>query len=214
MAGNIEDIRKEYTRHSLDVMDVDKDPIKQFNTWFDEANTSEVLEVNAMTLATVSDKGLPSARIVLLKGIEDDGFVFYTNYQSDKGKDLAANPVAALTFFWPELERQVCIRGQVEKVSEEKSTEYFQSRPRGSQIGAWTSPQSSIIQDRDVLEKREEQVHEKYKGQEVLPRPKQWGGYSVKPFSIEFWQGRPSRLHDRIVYTKNGNQWKINRLAP
>ena len=214
MTGNIEDIRKEYTRHSLDVKEVDKDPIKQFNSWFTEASTSEVLEVNAMTLATVSEKGLPSARVVLLKGVEDGGFVFYTNYQSDKGKDLAANPVAALTFFWAELERQVCIRGQVEKVSEEKSTEYFQSRPRGSQVGAWTSPQSTIIEGREVLEERQQKVSEKYKDLQVLPKPKQWGGYCVKPFLIEFWQGRPSRLHDRIVYTKSGDHWDIHRLAP
>ncbi len=214
MPDNIEDIRREYTRHSLDVGDVDKNPIEQFRRWFDEAGSSKVTEVNAMTLSTVSKKGIPSSRIVLLKGIEENCFVFYTNYQSDKARDLEVNPVAALTFYWAELERQVCIQGRVEKVSEEKSTEYFQSRPRGSQIGAWTSPQSTIIKGREILEERERQISEKYRDVDVLPRPKQWGGYSVDPFLIEFWQGRRSRLHDRIVYTRSGETWDINRLAP
>ncbi|TRX60896.1 pyridoxamine 5'-phosphate oxidase [Fulvivirga sp. M361] len=214
MPDPIADIRKDYTQHSLDVSDVNNDPVKQFEQWFNEALKAEVLEANAMNLATVSEKGVPSSRIVLLKGVEDDGFVFYTNYQSDKGKDIEANPVTALTFFWPELERQVRIQGHTEKVSSEKSTAYFQSRPRGSQIGAWTSPQSTIIENRKLLEEREKKISEKFKGTDVLPRPKQWGGYSVKPHLVEFWQGRASRLHDRIIYTWNNDHWVINRLAP
>lgn len=214
MLDNIADIRKEYTSHALDIVDVDNDPVKQFKKWFDEAEKAEVMEVNAMNLATVSEKGFPSSRIVLLKGIEEGCFVFYTNYQSDKGRDLEINPMAALTFFWPELERQVRIQGHVDKIAPEKSTTYFQSRPKGSQIGAWTSPQSTIVESRKLLEEREQKIAEKYRDAEVLPRPKQWGGYAVKPHLIEFWQGRPSRLHDRIIYTKGGDRWDINRLAP
>jgi pyridoxamine 5'-phosphate oxidase len=210
----IADLRKEYSKQALDEKDVDKDPLKQFETWFKEAVNSEVPEPNAMTLSTVSPNGFPSGRIVLLKGIEDEGFVFYTNYQSDKGKDLAASGVAALTFFWSELERQVRIQGKVTKVSREKSESYFQSRPRDSQIGAWTSPQSSVIKNRSVLEERMKNMAEKFNGIETIPLPDQWGGYHVDPFLIEFWQGRPSRLHDRILYTLDGKRWKVNRLAP
>lgn len=214
MKQHISELRKEYTKHSLDAGSVDADPLIQFQAWFDEAMAAEVPEPNAMSLSTVSDKGLPSCRIVLLKGIDDGGFVFYTNYASDKGRDLAQKPVAALTFFWAELERQVRIQGTVTQVSKETSTAYFQSRPRESQVGAWVSPQSSPISDRSILEERQARIEERFDGQKKLPRPEQWGGYHVQPFLIEFWQGRPSRLHDRIVYVLENEAWTIRRLAP
>ncbi|MTI20662.1 pyridoxamine 5'-phosphate oxidase [Fulvivirga sp. RKSG066] len=214
MSQSIADIRSEYKKNQLNEEAVSDDPIQQFESWFKEAVASEVIEPNAMNLSTVSPQGMPSARIVLLKGIEKDGFVFYTNYQSNKGKELEDNPLAALTFFWPELERQVRIQGQVEKVSKEVSESYFQSRPKSSQIGAWASPQSSVIGSREILEEREKQLSEKFKDQEKLPKPEQWGGYILKPVNIEFWQGRASRLHDRILYTQNEKGWVKNRLAP
>ncbi len=189
-------------------------PITQFESWFNEALASEIPEPNAMNLATVSQSGRPSSRIVLLKGIENNRFVFYSNYQSHKGKELEENPWCALTFFWPELERQVRIEGIVERTSEEKSTAYFQSRPVASQIGAWASPQSVVIADRSLLEKRMKDLEKKFEGHTSLPKPKQWGGFMVEPVMIEFWQGRRSRLHDRIVYTKQDSNWKISRLAP
>ena len=213
MANDINSIRKEYSKHSLDIKDVEKDPIITFNNWFDQALKSKVLEANAMNLATVGKNSIPSSRIVLLKEV-DNGFVFYTNYQSEKGRELEANPMAALNFFWPELERQVRIQGTVEKVSESMSIEYFQSRPKESQIGAWTSPQSTKIESREILEERAISLAKKYADSQVLPKPKQWGGYRLKPFYIEFWQGRPSRLHDRIAYTLIDNKWVINRIAP
>jgi pyridoxamine 5'-phosphate oxidase len=208
------DIRREYTRASLDENSVSKDPIEQFQTWFREAYESEVPEANAMNLATVTEKGTPTSRVVLLKGVEDNKFVFYTNYQSDKGREMEKNPAVALTFFWSELERQVRIEGIASRVDAKKSEEYFQSRPRGSQIGAWSSPQSAIIRDRLILEDRVKQMEEKFSGQEILPRPQQWGGYEVEALLIEFWQGRASRLHDRIEYTKVDGIWQIHRLAP
>lgn len=213
MSKDISAIRKEYTKHTLDIADVDKNPLKTFNQWFNEALDSEVIEPNAMTLATSGKGNIPDCRVVLLKEV-DSGFVFYTNYQSTKGKELEANPVAALNFFWPELERQVRIQGKVEKVSEKESTSYFQSRPKESQIGAWTSPQSTPIKSREILEQRAADLTAKHKGDKVLPRPKQWGGYRINPFLIEFWQGRASRLHDRIAYTLVNDEWQINRLAP
>ncbi len=214
MSLSIADIRAEYSKHTLDISDVQGDPIEQFQLWFDEANKVEISEVNAMHLSTVNPNGMPSSRIILLKGIENNGFVFFTNYQSDKGKDLDANPAAALLFFWKELERQVRIQGHVEKISKDDSEQYFQSRPKGSQIGAWTSPQSTVIESRELLEERENAIAEKYKDEEVLPKPEQWGGYILKPIRIEFWQGRPNRLHDRILYSQVDGHWKINRLAP
>lgn len=210
---DIATIRKEYTKASLDAATIAKDPIQQFNTWFNEAVTATVPEPNAMNLATVNG-GRPASRIVLLKGVENGMFVFYTNYQSSKGKELEQNPACSLTFFWPELERQVRIEGIASRVDAKRSDEYFQSRPRGSQIGAWASPQSSIIDSRVLLEERAKQLEEKFKGQDKLPRPQQWGGYEVNPMLIEFWQGRASRLHDRIVFTKVDDVWKVNRLAP
>jgi pyridoxamine 5'-phosphate oxidase len=208
------DIRKEYSLKSLDSKAVAENPISQFETWMQEAIAAQVMEPNAMTLATVTADGRPSARIVLLKGIEDGQFVFYTNLQSQKGKELDANPACALTFFWPELERQVRIEGVGTRVSEATAEKYFQSRPRGSQVGAWTSPQSSIIKDRSILDQRVLEIENRFRGEQSLPKPKQWGGYQVNATEIEFWQGRPSRLHDRIVYYLVDGAWNIHRLAP
>ncbi len=212
--NDLASIRKEYSKAALEAKSVAKEPISQFTNWFEEAIAAKVPEPNAMNLATVNENGRPASRIVLLKGVENKMFVFYTNYQSRKGKELDENPACSLTFFWPELERQVRIEGVASRIDEKRSEHYFQSRPRGSQVGAWASPQSSMISDRSLLEERVKQIEAKYKGEEFLPKPNQWGGYEVDPIMIEFWQGRPSRLHDRILYTKDENGWKINRLAP
>lgn len=214
MMASLADLRQEYAKASLDVSSVDTHPVRQFEKWFEEATKSAVPEPNAMTLSTISESGRPSGRIVLLKGIENNRFVFYTNYHSQKGKELEAQPACALTFFWPELERQVRIEGFAERISEKESDEYFKSRPRGSQIGAWASPQSSIIKDRAILEARVKEIETKFKGKDTLPKPHQWGGFAVTPAEIEFWQGRPSRLHDRLVYYFVDGGWKIHRLAP
>jgi len=211
---SISDIRTEYTKSFLDISTVDKDPVVQFSKWFDEAVASEALEPNAMSLATISEQGTPSSRIILLKGIEHGQFLFYTNYQSQKGKELTANPACAILFFWPELERQVRIEGVASRIEPEASEKYFQSRPRSSQVGAWASPQSALIKDRQILESFAGQIEKRFEGKKVLPKPKQWGGYAITPLEMEFWQGRPSRLHDRILYTKVDDEWKINRLAP
>ena len=211
---NLAEIRKEYSKATLDIYNVTSDPIHQFTKWFDEAIEAKVLEPNAMSLATVSSDNRPSCRIVLLKGIEENKFLFYTNYQSHKGKELENNPVCALTFFWPELERQVRIEGIAGRVSENKSIEYFQSRPLGSQVSAWASPQSSIIENRLILEERAKQIEKRFEGNKVLPKPHQWGGYEVDPLLIEFWQGRESRLHDRLEYVRVDGSWKVHRLAP
>ncbi|QDH80507.1 pyridoxamine 5'-phosphate oxidase [Echinicola soli] len=210
---DIASIRTEYLLKSLDVNKLELSPLDQFQIWLDEAISAKVNEPNAMNVATVSAENRPSARIVLLKGI-DSGFVFYTNYASNKGLELAQNNVAALTFFWPELQRQVRIEGKVEKVSEALSDQYFLSRPKGSQIGAWASPQSQQIPDRNFLESEEKKMLERF-AHEPLSRPPHWGGYRVVPDRVEFWQGRQSRLHDRIVYTlENTENWVKNRLAP
>lgn len=207
------DIRIDYTLKSLDISDVDQNPIQQFNRWFEEALHAKVLEANAMNLSTLGKDGFPSSRIVLLKGV-DEGFVFFTNYESAKGKELMENPKVALTFFWPELERQVRIVGTVAKVSTGESDEYFFSRPFSSQVGAWVSPQSQVIPDRAFLEAREAKYLEEL-GPETIKRPPHWGGYRVSPIALEFWQGRPSRLHDRILYTlESDNSWTIKRIAP
>ncbi len=211
---NITEIRKEYSKAELDLSTVDKDPLQQFHKWFDEALQSKVIEPNAMHLATINNDGRPSGRMVLLKGLEDGKFQFYTNYQSQKGKELDSNPSCALTFFWPELERQVRIEGIASRVTAKQSDDYFQSRPRGSQLGAWSSPQSTIIKDRNILEERMKQMEKKFEGIDPLPRPHQWGGYEVDAFLIEFWQGRANRLHDRIQFVKIDNSWSIHRLAP
>jgi pyridoxamine 5'-phosphate oxidase len=213
MQKNIADIRRDYSLHSLNENDIASDPIKQFEKWWNDAINSEVLEANAMTLATSSKEGKPSARIVLLKGFDENGFVFFTNYESKKGKALTENPRAALTFFWKEIERQIRIEGVTEKISAAESDAYFFSRPEGSRIGAWASPQSEIIKNRGVLEENVLQFSNEFKNS--IPRPPHWGGYRVMPELIEFWQGRSNRLHDRIQYTKTGNgSWKVDRLAP
>ena len=211
---SLADLRKEYSKDVIDIKSVAAEPVVQFEKWLADAIKSAVPEPNAMNLATVSPKGLPSSRIVLLKGIENGSFIFYTNHQSQKGAQLDENPACALTFFWPELERQVRIEGFSERVSEESATAYFQSRPRESQVGAWASPQSSVIANREILEGRMKEIEKKFAGRPFLPKPKQWGGYKVTPYWIEFWQGRASRLHDRILYTRISKEWKIVRLAP
>ena len=209
---NIADLRKDYSTRELSESDVNPDPILQFEAWFSEALDSEINEPNAMALATVDAHGKPSCRIVLLKGFDAEGFVFFTNYLSRKGSDISQNPQAAITFFWHGLERQVRIEGKVEKIPEQDSDLYFELRPEGSKIGAWTSPQSQPISKRELLDNQRE-FEQKYNGITV-PRPPYWGGYIIVPEMIEFWQGRPSRLHDRIVYQKKGNNWTIQRIAP
>ena len=210
---SISSIRKDYQLQSLSESDVKQDPIGQFGKWWDEAIASSIDEVNAMTLSTVTAEGKPSARIVLLKGFDERGFVFFTNYESNKGAQLTANPFGSLVFFWKELERQVRIEGICEKVSEQESDDYFHSRPIGSQLGACASPQSRVIESRRVIENNLEKLQDQYRDTEI-PRPAHWGGYRVVPQAIEFWQGRSSRLHDRIKYTKENQSWKIVRLAP
>jgi len=213
MSQPIADIRKDYKLKSLLEADVLNNPLDQFSLWWDEAINSKIEEVNAMTLATATPEGFPSARIVLLKGTTNQGFLFFTNYLSQKGTELAKNPRACLVFFWKELERQVRIEGTVEKVSEAESDTYFASRPAKSRIGAWASPQSTPIAGRSIIEENVEKYSVQF-GEESIPRPPHWGGYIVKPVKLEFWQGRSSRLHDRILYTKLSEEWKIERLAP
>ena len=225
MSNEIADIRKDYKLASLEEADVAANPIDQFTRWWNEAVASQIDEVNAMTLATANAAGVPAARIVLLKGYNPNGFIFFTNYESDKGKNLAQNPHAALVFFWKELERQIRIEGTVQKVSAEESDRYFNSRPASSRIGAWASPQSAVIENRLVIEQNVERYSSIF-ANDSIERPDHWGGYIVKPTSIEFWQGRSSRLHDRIRYkletsdynaatdTRSDANWKIERLAP
>ncbi len=211
---NIADIRTDYTLISFDEKDLLANAFEQFEIWFDEAIKAEVLEPNAMTLATISPSGFPSARIVLLKGIEANGLEFFTNYQSNKGNDIDSNNKVALVFFWPELQRQVRVVGTAQKMSDEKSDLYFNSRPLGSRIGAHASPQSKVIPNRVLLEESVKKMEALF-SEEPLLRPINWGGYVVNPISFEFWQGRSSRLHDRFIYTLQiDNNWKIERLAP
>ncbi len=215
MLLHLQDLREDYQKDGLDFSTVAKNPFHQFEQWFSIALKAKIPEPNAMTLSTVSAEGRPSARTVLLKGFDEKGLVFYTNYQSRKGRELAETPYASLLFCWLSLHQQIRIEGSVEKISAQESTAYFQSRPKGSQIGAWVSPQSQVIANREILENKVKKIEKKYEKSEVLPRPPHWGGYRVKPDAIEFWQGRSSRLHDRILYTwQASGDWKIERLAP
>ena len=214
MDNKIAEIRKEYSHKTLVETEMQPDPISQFNVWWQDALEAKITEVNAMTLATASADGIPSARTVLLKGFSEKGFIFFTNYNSYKGQQLAENPKACLVFFWRELERQVRITGIVSRTTDEENDAYFFSRPRESQVGAITSPQSQVIQDRGWLDDRYKKLLNEYDGKE-LERPSNWGGYIVTPIIVEFWQGRPGRLHDRIQYTlQDDGSWKIERLAP
>ena len=214
MLLNLEDLREDYNRDQLTIEQTDPDPFVQFQRWFAAAQASTVKEPNAMTLATVGANGRPKARIVLLKQVDDDGFVFFTNYDSQKGQDLAANPFASLVFFWNIMQRQVRVEGRVEKISFADSEAYFQSRPKGSQIGATVSPQSQVIPDREGLKTEVARLEAQYADADQLPLPGNWGGYRLVPDNIEFWQGRSSRLHDRIRYRFVDGAWERERLAP
>ena len=216
LMSDLADLRQEYARAELSRDHVTDDPIEQFRDWFDDVQDSEVEEPNAMTLATAAADGTPSARIVLLKGLDERGFHFYTNYESRKGTDLSQNPHAALVFWWTPLERQVRIEGRVEQLPDEESTAYFHRRPRGAQLGAWASPQSHAVESREALEQNLEEVAAEYEDRDEIPRPAHWGGYVVRPTEIEFWQGRPNRLHDRLRYRRAEaeDDWTLERLAP
>ena len=232
----IADLRREYNLAGLRRKDLDPDPIIQFRKWFEQATGTKLsgqvraflvrlykrlllitgaqpLDINAMTLATVDKEGRPSVRVVLLKGVDERGFIFFTNYDSRKARELAENPHAALDFYWGEQERQVCVAGEVSRLTLEESGDYFRSRPRGSQIGAWASNQSSTVPDRAALEARWQEFEAKFRNQEI-PIPPNWGGYVLRPERVEFWQGRPNRLHDRFRYSRNAAGWKIDRLSP
>jgi pyridoxamine 5'-phosphate oxidase len=209
---SIADLRQDYTQAGLETGD--PNPFRQFQLWFEQALSADLLEPNAMTLATVTPDGRPDARIVLLKGFDERGFAFFTNLQSQKGQEIAQRPYAALVFLWKDLERQVRVTGAIERLSDAESDTYFYSRPLASQLGAWASPQSAVIPDRQFLEKRMAEVTDRYQNKEI-PRPENWGGLRVVPAEIEFWQGRPSRLHDRLRYQlQPSGEWQIDRLAP
>ena len=213
---NISSIRQEYDLGELSEQELKDNPFDQFALWFQQALDHQVMEPNAMTLSTISSSGTPASRVVLLKGFDNSGFVFYTNYESRKGRELTATPHAALLFFWPELQRQVRIEGAVNQISEAESDAYFNSRPRGSRLGAWASPQSQMISDRRILDQRLKEVTQKFASSEEIKRPSHWGGFNVTPFLMEFWQGRADRLHDRLVYQRlDANAlWEVKRLAP
>ncbi|MGH7655003.1 MAG: pyridoxamine 5'-phosphate oxidase [Gemmatimonadaceae bacterium] len=209
---DLADLRRDYARESLSERDVAPDPIVQFAKWFTQAQGAGMVEPNAMTLATSTRDGRPSARIVLLKGVDARGFVFYTDYRSRKGSELESNPNVSLCFWWGELQRQVRVTGTVARASREESEAYYRTRPHGSRIGAWASHQSAPLESREPLEREVQRLERKYP--DDVPLPPHWGGYRVTPETIEFWQGRPSRLHDRIVYTRNGGAWQTSRLSP
>lgn len=211
----VADLRKDYRLNTLEKDNLQKNWLAQFDWWFKEALAADLQEPNAMILATANKQGRPSARTVLLKAYDERGLIFYSNYDSRKGREIKENPFAALVFNWLQLQRQIRVNGSIVKLTKEESEQYFKSRPKGSQIGAWASPQSSVIPDRQLLEAKVVELNEKYKDEDSLPIPDNWGGYLVQPESIEFWQGRTSRLHDRLIYKKNkeGN-WDIQRLAP
>lgn len=211
--NRLQDIRNDYVLLHLNEQDIDADPLMQFGKWIDEAVNWQVDEPTAMTLSTVASNGRPSARVVLLKQADENGFCFFTNYESRKGKELAENTAAALLFFWPQLQRQIRIEGYVEKMSAAESDQYFQSRPRGSQLGAVVSPQSTPIPDRSSLEDKLAELEARYAGK-AIDKPAHWGGYRLKPDYFEFWQGGSNRLHDRLVYERQDGAWRIGRLAP
>jgi len=213
MTRPISELRREYDLRGLREADLAPDPLAQFERWLQEAVANEAWEPNAMTLATATPDGHPSLRVVLLKGFDQRGFSFFTNYESRKGLELAANPWAALLFIWPELHRQVRVEGTVARVSAEESDDYFRSRPAGSKLGAWASQQGEVLSGREVLEQRMQELAARFQGQEI-PRPPYWGGYRLSPLAIEFWQGRPNRLHDRLRYRLEQGAWLIERLAP
>ena len=215
MPSRMTDARKEYEQATLQEADVARDPLRQFTLWYEAAVAAKVPEPEAMTLSTATPEGRPSARIVLLRGYDDRGFCFFSNYNSHKGRELAANPYAALTFHWVEQERQVRIEGRVEKTSAAESDAYFFSRPSRSRIGAWSSPQSDVIPNRETLDELFKRFKEQYPDESAIPRPEHWGGYRLIPTRIEFWRGRPSRLHDRLQFSRDGEaDWKLQRLAP
>ncbi len=212
---SLEELREEYKRGALDEVNSDPNPMRQFRRWMEEAQAAELKEPNAMTLATATPDGKPSGRIVLLKELLPDGFVFYTNYTSRKGREMEANPQVALTFYWGELERQVRVEGRITKVSREKSETYFRGRPKGSRLGALVSHQSEVLPSRKPLEAKLEELQSRYADTEDVPAPDWWGGYCVKPEALEFWQGRENRLHDRLLYRRtHENGWAVERLSP
>ena len=212
-ADQIRSRRIQYETEGLDLADIDADPVTQWHRWYDQAVEAGLVEPEAMTVATVDAEGRPDARIVLVRGVDESGLVFFTNYTSAKGTQLETTPVASAVFGWLGLHRQVRVRGHVERLNAESSSEYFASRPRGSRIGAWASPQSSVIADRDELDRRVAEVEARFPGDDV-PRPDFWGGWLIRPFEWEFWQGRPSRLHDRLRFSGRPGDWTIERLAP
>jgi pyridoxamine 5'-phosphate oxidase len=215
MDAHLASMRLDYKKATLNKNDVAQNPIDQFKTWWQQTKDANIEEPNAMTLSTLDENNFPDARIVLLKGLSEDGFTFFTNYDSTKGKNIALNPKVQISFFWKELERQVRIKGVAFKISDQESIAYFQSRPKGSQIGAWASQQSQVIANRTVLENDFQKLEAQYAIVDVLPKPPFWGGYIVKPVTMEFWQGRSSRLHDRLHYTLQAdNNWLIERLSP
>ncbi|WP_029038670.1 pyridoxamine 5'-phosphate oxidase [Salinimicrobium xinjiangense] len=214
MKNKLHDYRRLYQKHELLEEEIPQDPFELFHVWIQETETNkEVEEINTMNLSTIGLDGYPKTRVVLLKEYDREGFVFYTNYESEKGRSIEKNPKVCLSFFWPTSERQVVVKGIAKKVSDEESETYFHSRPRGSQLGAWASQQSSVIPSRIYLQEKLDLLEQEYSGKEI-PKPVYWGGYKVFPSEIEFWQGRPNRLHDRIYFSKEGSEWKIDRLAP